>query len=435
MSRDGLVLGLLPGGVPKNWRDPRARGADTFDGSLTIDIARRAEAAKIHTIFVADTSSVNPQSPQAHLEPLTLLSALAQHTERIGLVGTASSSWYEPYTLARLLSSLDHLSGGRAGWNVVTSAWGKENFGGGEHDHDDRYARAEEFVDVVTRLWDSWDDDALDWTGASGGYVRADRVRPIDWAGERFTVKGPLNIPRSPQGRPLIAQAGASEPGRTLGARVADVVFATGVAALDTARRYYADMKARVAAFGRDPDDVRILPGVAPIIGSTDEEARRIWDERRAGFDYAAGVSELSRKIDGFDLADLDPDAPITVDQLPPEERVQGYRSQYGVLLSLIAAGELRTLRDVAFYHARSAGHWVLVGSPGTVADALVAHAEHGAADGFALLGPFQDYPDGYDALFDGLVPELRRRGVFHREYAHTSLRANLGLPDPGRAA
>lgn len=423
----GLALGLLIGGLTRNWKDTAQSGDPAIDLSVYIDQARKAEAAKIHTIFLADGVSVNERAPELSLEPVTLLSALAPVTDRIGLVGSISTTFAEPFNVARQVASLDHISRGRAGWNVVTSTSGAEQFGKELPPHDERYAIATEFVGVVEALWDSWEADAIVADRERNVLVASDKVHRIDWQSEHFSVRGPLNVARSPQGRPIIAQAGSSEAGKTLGATHADLIFTTGLTELEDTLAVYQDIKRRVGAAGRRADAVKILPGVAPVIGSTDEEARRIWEEAHADIDFDNARASLATQFNGIDFADLELDDPIPVGQLPPEEAAEGRRSRYGVLLSLIHRGYLRTVRDLALYFSSAAGHWFPIGSVEHIADLLQERYERGAADGFNFL-PFYSKYGGLEVLTDQLIPELQRRGIFHTEYEHDTLRANLGL-------
>jgi len=424
----GLLLGLLLGGVGRNWHQPWSRSDEVVKLSLYADLARKAEAAKIHTIFLADTVTVNEKAPDPGLEPVTLLAALAGLTDRIGLVGSVSTSFTEPYNVARQIASLDHLSGGRAGWNIVTSAWGEQNFGIELPAHDDRYAVADEFTSVVSRLWESWDADAIVADRERRVFVDPDKVHRIDWTSEHFSVAGPLNVPRTPQGRPIIAQAGSSEAGRDLGARHADLVFTTGLTEVEPSVALRDDLRRRAVAAGRDADQLKVLPGVAPVIAATDEEARRIWKDSHEHLDYDAGRAALASQFAGIDFSDVDLDAPVPLDRLPEEEAVEGRRSRYGVMLRLVRSGELRTVRDLVLYHASAAGHWFPVGSVERVADQLEDRWERGAADGFNFLPFYLNYPGGLEALTEGLVPELQRRGLVHTDYEHPTLRANLGL-------
>ncbi len=423
----GLVLALLFGGVARNWRKPWSRSSEVVDLSLYADLARKAEAAKIHTLFLADTVP-SDGTPEPSFEPVTLLSALAPLTERIGLIPSISTTFTEPYNLARQVASLDRLSGGRGGWNLVTSAWGGEQFGKELPAHDDRYAIADEFAGVVKALWDTWAPDAIVADPRRNLFVDPAKVRRADWVSEHFSVRGPLNVPPSPQGRPIIAQAGSSEAGKVIGGRHADVIFTTGQTEFEPSRQVYDDIKRHAVAAGRAAGDVKILPGVGPVIGSTDAEARRIWADSHELLNYERARASLATQFAGVDFSGYDLDAPVPAHLLPDETVVQGRRSRYGVVKRLVDSGELRTVRDVILYHASAAGHWFPIGSAEHVADQLQERYEGGAADGFALLPFFLNYPAGLAALTDGLIPELQRRGIFHTDYEHETLRGNLGL-------
>ncbi|MCO7275374.1 NtaA/DmoA family FMN-dependent monooxygenase [Cellulosimicrobium cellulans] len=424
----GLLLGLLLGGAARAWRKPWSRADEVVDLALYSDLTQQAEAAKLHTIFLADGVATDVADPQPGLEPVTLLSALAARTERIGLVGSVSTSFSAPYNVARQIASLDHISRGRAGWNIVTSAWGGENFGIELPPHDERYAIAEEFTRVVEELWSSWEPGAIVRDLERNLFVDPAKVRQIDWTSEHFSVRGPLNVPRTPQGRPILAQAGSSEAGKAFGARHADLIFTTGLVDLAESQELYDDVRKRAADAGRHPGSIKILPGVAPVIGSSDAEARRIWEESHEHLDLVRARESLSKQFGGIDLSGYEWDQPVLVSELPEEEAVEGRRSRYGVLRRLLATGELTTLRDLVLYHASAAGHWFPVGSVERVADALQERYESGAADGFNILPFFLEYPGGLDAVTEGLVPELQRRGLFHTEYEHETLRENLGL-------
>jgi FMN-dependent oxidoreductase (nitrilotriacetate monooxygenase family) len=423
----GLVLAILLGGVARNWRKPWSRSAEIADLSLYCDLARKAEAAKIHSIFLADALPASG-TPEPSFEPVTLLSALAPLTERIGLIASISTTFTEPYNLARQVASLDRLSAGRAGWNLVTSAWGGEHFGKELPAHDERYAIADEFAGAVKALWDTWAPDAIIADPERNLFVDPARVRTADWVSEHFSVRGPLNVPPSSQGRPIIAQAGSSEAGTVIGGRHADVVFTTGQTELEPSRLVYANIKRHAAAAGRAPDDVKILPGVAPVIGSTEAEARRVWAESHELLDYAKARASLATQFAGVDFSGYDLDAPVPLRLLPDDSAVQGRRSRYGVVKRLVETGQLKTVRDVILYHASAAGHWFPIGSVEQVADQLQDRYCGGAADGFCLLPFFLNYPAGLEALTEGLIPELRRRGLFHTDYEHDTLRGNLGL-------
>lgn len=426
---EGFVLGLLLGGTGQARRPgTHGRNDDLTDISIYVEQAKQAEAGKIHTIFLADSLVASEKAPRPGLEPVTLLSALAAHTSRIGLVASVSTSFTEPYNVARQILSLDHISGGRAGWNLVTSSAGERNFGKALPAHDDRYAIASEFAEVVRALWESWEPDAVRYDGQGRQIVAAEKVRRIDWRGEHYAVQGPLNLSRSPQDRPILAQAGSSAKGKELGARVADVIFTTGLTEIEPSIRVLRDYKDLAQAHGRSPDQIKVLPGVAPVIGSTDEEARRHWETIIETIDYEEGRQSLAGQFGGIDLEGIDLDEPIPLDQLPQTEAVQGRQSRFGVFRKLIESGKVRTVRDLIIYHSSGAGHWFPIGSVENVADQLQERYERGAADGFNILAFTLKYELGLSAITDHLIPELQKRGVYHHDYAHETLRGNLGL-------
>jgi FMN-dependent oxidoreductase (nitrilotriacetate monooxygenase family) len=428
---DQLVLAILIGGVGNHigaWRRPQSRVEEKYSLSLFKDLVGWAEAAKIHAVFLADTLRLERDTlrtqPLAHLEPVTLLSALAAVTEHIGLIGSISTTFSEPFNVARQLASLDHISGGRAGWNLVTSAWGEENYGRELPSHEERYERGAEFAEVLLALFDSWDEDALVLDRSTGLYADPDKVRTIDHVGRHFDVRGPLNLARTPQGRPVIAQAGSSGTGQDVAARFADVVFTTGRTTEEDSLAFYRSLKSRVAAQGRDPDSVKILPGVSPIIAETETEARAVERELNSYIDLVAGRARLARQLAGTPLDDLELDEPIPAERLPAEDAVEGRRSRYGVYRALISEGW--TLRRLIEWEVSSAGHFVPVGAPEQIADLLVERWEAGASDGFVLLPSY--VPEGFQLLTDAVIPILQERGVFQTEYAGTTFRENLGL-------
>ncbi len=394
-------------------------------------VTRIAEAAKFDSVFLADAlaliGEVRRRSGASRIEPLTLLAALAASTERIGLIATASTTYAHPYDVARRFAGLDHVSGGRAGWNIVTSAGDElaRNYGLSQQAaHDDRYAGAEEFVEVVTRLWDSWDDDARVVDKEAGVFIDETQVHRIDHHGERFTVQGPLDVPRSPQGRPVQVQAGSSPRGRDFAARHAEAVF-TAQLTLEGAKEFYADLKARVAAHGRDPGAVKVLPGLVPIVGATEEEARA-FEARLEGYaSTTSGLSMLSF-VFGMDMSGLDLDAPLP--DAVRHHRSEGHRSRSELLVAFADEQGL-TVRELISRTSGGRGHRVVVGDPVAIADSLQEWFEGGAADGFNLMPP--TLPGSLAAFADLVVPELQRRGIFRREYAGTTLREHYGLPRP----
>ena len=429
--RDGqLSLGaflLFTGHHVAAWRHPNAADSTTLADFARF--ARIAEEAKFDAVFLADgvnlrSRNLDASSRKAHsgyypFEPITLLSALAASTSHIGLVATASTSFSDPYNLARQFASLDHLSGGRAGWNLVTSADTDAAFNYSRDaivTHADRYSRAEEFVDVVTGLWDTAEDDAYLRDRETGQYFDPDKLHPLDHRGAHFQVKGPLNIARPPQGHPVVVQAGSSEPGKELAARTAEAIF-TAQQTLEDAVQFYADLKGRLAKYGRSADDVKILPGVFPVVARTRAEAQAKFDQ----------LQELIDPVVGLDLlSGLAIDAPV-----PEVPDTEGGKSRRALFLDL-AARENLTIRQLYLRVAGARGHWQVVGSVEDVADALEERFVNYGADGFNIMSPI--LPTGLTDFVELVVPELRRRGLFRTDYSGSTLREHLGLKRPGVA-
>lgn len=432
MMKIGINM-VQNGGHSSGWRhlDADPDIANDFEGYARI--IKMAEEAKIHFVFLADGAAVRiPHSNAEELsyhghidrfEPLTLLAALAAITSKIGLICTASTTYNEPYTLARKYASLDHISHGRAGWNLVTG-WSEDESLNFNRDtlmeHAQRYARANEFVDVVTGLWDSFDDDAFIANKASGQYFRPEGMHVLNHQGEFYKVRGPLNLRRSPQGHPVIAQAGSSVPGRDLGARVADIIY-TGQKDLRLAQEFYADAKARVAAAGRDPSKVLVMPGLMPIIGATETEAQARMAELKSLVHPEVGMQLISKTFG--DLSHLDPEDLVPL-PLPESNGVKSARDQWERRLR----EKPMTVRQVYEEISLSSGHCVVCGTAETIADHMQLWFESGACDGWNLMAPY--FPSGAKDFIVKLIPELKRRGIFHLEYEGETLRANLGL-DP----
>jgi FMN-dependent oxidoreductase (nitrilotriacetate monooxygenase family) len=350
-----------------------------------------------------------------------LITALAACTTHLGLGATVSSSFSEPFNVARVFGSIDHISGGRVAWNVVTSSNPRAalNFNLDEHlAHELRYERANEFVDVVRGLWDCWDDGAIVADKASGRFIDADKVRPLNHKGRFFKVRGPLNMARCPQGHPVIIQAGGSPSGLELAARTADVVFSV-VQDLEPAKAAYADLKGRMAKYGRDPDTLAVLPGMMPIIGETDAEARAKLAQLQSWLTPTNAATLVASRI-GYDVSGHPLDGPV-----PPPPPSEGSRTFHSVLYDM-ARRENMTLRDLYNLTAAARGHWVLCGTPQTIADTLEQWFTERAADGFNVLPAW--FPGAFDEFVDLVVPELQRRGLFRREYEGTTLRDHLGL-------
>jgi alkanesulfonate monooxygenase len=417
------------------WRFPGALPDANFNFRAIKRFAQLLEAAKFDAFFMADHLAVlnMPRSAlmRSHtvtsFEPFTLLSALAGATEHLGLIATASTTFDAPYHVARRFASLDHLSGGRAGWNIVTTSNPDAalNFGLSEHmEHDERYLRAREFFDVVTGLWDSFDDDAFVRDVAEGIYVDPDKMHRLDHRGKYFSVRGPLNIARPPQGWPVIVQAGASEAGRQLAAETAEVIFGAE-SSLDSARAFYADVKARMAKLGRPPAHLHVLPGAFVVVGSSIAEAR----EKRAQLDALvhaeSAIASLSVWL-GHDASRFDPDAP-----LPPLPQTNQSHSGQRRAVEL-AAREKLTVRQLAQRVGGYAG-LSFVGTAKTIADEMEEWLVREACDGFNVMFPY--LPAGLEDFVREVVPELTRRGLFRREYTGRTLREHLGLPRPERGA
>jgi len=419
------------------WRHPDCPADGSWNIRRYIEAAQIAERAKFDLCFLADSYALKQASNEelsrtsnsiALIEPMTALSAMAMTTQSIGLVATMSTTYCEPFHVARMMASLDLISEGRAGWNLVTSANPAEalNFNRAEQDaHADRYARGGEFVDVVRKLWDSWDDGALIADKAAGRYFRPDGLSAINHKGEHFSVKGPLNTVRSPQGHPVIFQAGSSGPGVDLAARTADCVF-TQQRGIDPARAFYAKVKQAVADAGRDPDQVRILPGLVPFVAESEAEAQDKFNALQALVDPSVGIQILTAVLGGVvDLSGYDIDGPV-----PTIPETEGMKTFQGNLLTE-AREEGLTLRQLYLRYAAGFGHWRAVGSATQIADLIEEAFTGGAADGFAISSAM--LPGSLDDFARLVVPELQRRGLFRIEYEGGTLRDRLGLKRPAR--
>ncbi|MCW1982213.1 FMN-dependent oxidoreductase (nitrilotriacetate monooxygenase family) [Xanthomonas arboricola] len=413
------------------WRHPQVT-ADPLVFDDYRAMVQIAEAAKFDAVFIADSLAaaggpVAPRMARSSLfEPITLLSALAAVSERIGLIATMTTSYNEPYHVARKFASLDHLSGGRAGWNLVTSDAADEalNFNRDAHYvHSERYARAREFQQVVAGLWDSWDDDAFVADKASGLHHDPTRAHVLDHRGTHFQVRGPLNIARAPQGHPVLVQAGSSEPGRALAAETAEVVF-TAQSSLAKAQAFYADIKGRLEQFGRSRDALKVLPGVFIVVGQSQAEAQEKFEQFQQLVEPEVGIALLSRMLGNFDLSGYPPDGPLP--ELPLTETGQRSRQQ---LFTELAGQEQLSIAQLGRRIAGGRGHYSLIGTPTQIADELQAWFEQDAADGFNVLVPH--LPGGLADVAAHVVPELQRRGLFRREYQGRTLRDHLGLQRP----
>lgn len=423
----GLFL-LGTGSHVAGWRMPGA--IDSFQNIDQIrTIAQEAERGLFDLIFMGDNLHADPAahpSYTARLEPLTLLSAIAGATKHIGLGATVSTTYSDPFTVARVFASLDHLSGGRAAWNAVTTAnpTAAANFGTIHPDHAKRYEIAEEFLTVVRGLWDCWADDAIVADRETGLYIDPAKVRSLDHEGAHFKVKGPLNIGRSPQGQPVILQAGGSGPGQELAAKSADVVFSV-TQDLEEARAFYRSVKDRLPNYGRAEDSMVILPGVMPIVGRTEREAH---DKLAALQGFISETNALSLLSDrfGIDMSVYDLDGPIPADLKPSDS----YHAFAKVMLDKARRENMR-LRDVYNLMAAARGHWVLCGTPEYIADTLEAWFTTGAADGFNIMP--SHFPDGLTDFVDTVVPILQQRGLYRTEYEGNTLRDRMGFERPLR--
>ncbi|MEV6345348.1 LLM class flavin-dependent oxidoreductase [Actinoplanes sp. NPDC051851] len=423
-----VLLGVGGPGQHHTWLNPEIPGDASVDIRWYIARAQQAEAALFDHVFIVDSQFITPDSPNHYLnrlEPLTLLSAVAVHTSHIGLVGTLTTSYNDPYNLARRLASLDLISGGRAGWNVVATGDGGTagNYGRKEHyDYAARYGRALEHVRVAQGLWDSYEDDAFPRDKENGVFFDKAKQHALHHIGEHFQVAGPLNIQRSPQGQPVIFQAGDSEEGRDLGASVAEAIF-THAQTIEEGRAFAEDIRARAAAKGRNPEHVLIVPGISPIIADTDEEARAIEAELVGGKDFDRALKELGRPFGWHDFTRYDLDAPF------PDLGDLGDRSfkTQAEKIKKLAAENGFTLRQVV-QHSIDARRSPFVGSARTVADEIQKWFEAGAFDGINLT---VTVPSDFARFVDEVLPLLRERGIARTAYDATTLRGNLGLPVP----
>lgn len=437
MSKRHMALGafLYPTGHhAAAWRHPNAQADAGINFDHYVALAQTAERACFDLLFLADSAAARGKDwvalsrfathYVAQFEPLTLLSGLAAVTRHIGLVATASTTYNEPYALARKFASLDHISHGRAGWNLVTSGNEEEalNFGRKSHPpHHERYQRASEFADVVKGLWDSWDDDAFPRDKAKGEFLEVSKMHVLAHEGEHFSVHGPLNIPRSPQGWPVLVQAGSSEDGKELAARTAEVVF-TAQQTLADAQGFYRDVKGRMARYGRHPDTLKIMPGIFPVVGATEAEAQEKFAELQVLIHPSVALAILEHRL-GISLAHLPQDGP-----LPPMPEVETTRSRQALLVDL-ARREGLSIRQLALRVAGARGHWQVVGTGEQVADAMQNLYENAGADGFNVMPPH--LPEGLDDFIKHVLPILRERGLVRDQYQGSTLREHLGLGRP----
>ncbi|NDK27566.1 LLM class flavin-dependent oxidoreductase [Streptomyces sp. TR1341] len=415
-----------------SWRLPESDPYAHVDLRHYTRLAQAAERGTFDSLFLADSPQLwgeLGQRPAGALEPLTLLTALATATEHIGLIATASTSYNSPYNLARRLASLDIVSGGRAGWNIVTTAGAEaaRNFGlEQEPAHAERYARAADFLDVALKLWDSWEDDTIVADKAAGVWGDDDKIHPARHEGPYFRVAGALNVPRSPQGYPLLVQAGSSGDGKAFAARYAEAVF-TAQQTLADAQSFYADIKDRTERAGRNPEHLKVLPGIVPVLGSTEAEARAAEQALEDHIVPEHGLRRLERLLQ-LAPGDLELDSELPA-ELPPESAVEGAKSRYTLVVEL-ARRERLTVRQLIGRLGGGRGHQTFAGTPEQIADRIETWFTRGAADGFNIMPPV--LPSGLDTFVDHVVPILRARGLFRTEYGpKRTLRERYGLPRP----
>jgi FMN-dependent oxidoreductase (nitrilotriacetate monooxygenase family) len=414
-----------------SWRLPESDPLASTDVEHFKNLARIAERGTFDSLFLADSPALFNdvgRRPAGVIEPLTLLTALAGVTEHIGLIATASTSYNTPYDLARRFSALDQVSGGRAGWNVVTTATidAARNFGLDDLPaHRQRYERAAEFIDVTLKLWDSWEDDVVIADKESGLWGDEDKIHPAEHRGRHFSVQGALNAPRSPQAYPLLVQAGSSEDGKGLAARYAEAVF-TAQQTLAEAQQFYSDLKERTRRLGRDPDTIKILPGIVPVIGSTEAEAQKREAELEELIVHEYARQQLAQTL-RVPVEQLDLDSQLPPD-LPAEDEIEGAKSRYTLIVDL-ARREKLTVRQLIARLGGGRGHRTFTGTPEQVANAIVDWFAYSAADGFNIMPAV--LPSGLELFVDHVVPILRSRGVFRTEYTGRTLREHYGLPRP----
>ena len=416
-----------------SWRHPKSSHLALTDIEYYKMLAQTAESGLLHSIFLADAVALwddIDKAPHNWLEPLTTLGALSQVTKNIGLIATASTTYTEPFNLARYFASLDHISRGRVGWNIVTtwSADAAGNFGGQDQiSHADRYARAEDFMEVVCKLWDSWSDDAILDDRKEGIYADAARISPANHKGPYYSVKGALNIPRGPQGRPVFVQAGSSPAGRKFAAHYAEVIF-TAHLVKDTAQEFYKDVKSQALQFDRREVQILVLPGLGPIIGSTEAEAQRIAKELDDLADIEVGRKRLSGRFGGYDFSHLPLDTPLSATNFPDISAVEAARSRAELIVRAVETESL-TLRQLLKKLAGARGHGTFIGTPEQLADYMEDWFTSGAADGFNLMPPV--LPWMLEEFISEVVPILQKRNLFRAAHEGETLRQALHLDCP----
>lgn len=412
------------------WRHSSTEPHNITDIRYFQRLAQIAEDAKFDSLFLADGLAVHNNIKHGAfvgLEPFTLLSALAAVTEHIGLIGTVSTTYNEPFHVARKFASLDHISKGRAGWNIVTSGSGVEasNFSKDSHlEHNKRYERAKEFLEVTTGLWDSWEDEAIIIDKDSGTFADHDKVRSINHVGEVFKVRGPLNIPRSPQGYPVLVQAGSSEDGKEFAAQYAEAIF-TAQQTLAEAQQFYSDVKSRLVRYGRSPEQLLILPGICPIIGNSESEAKEKEQELNELTVVEYGLNQLSSML-GVDLFTYPLDGKLP--ELPTLDEINGNKSRFQLVADLAQREDL-TIRQLLHRLAGGRGHRTFAGTAIQIADQLEEWFLNGGSDGFNVMPPY--LPAGLEEFASQVIPELQRRELFRTEYSGRTLREHFGLSRP----
>jgi alkanesulfonate monooxygenase len=433
-AKKKMALAILPSSAPYAWRSEGARVAGDLDFELYRHLAQIAERGKFDIFFLADGLSTREDrvgfegmqgfSNVVHFESITLLSALAAVTSKIGLAVTISTTYNEPYHVARKLASIDHISKGRAGWNVVTSGMDSEAFNFGLNEqvtNEQRYERAREFLDVVLNLWDGWEDDAIVKDRANRRFFDPTKVHRLNHQGKYFQVRGPLNISRPPQGHPIICQAGGSPAGWELAAQTADIMYGKAIS-LQEAQRFYGEVKGRMAKYGRSPDHLKILPGLVAVVGKTEKEAREKFRAIQDCLSEEEARHMLAHIIPGIDFSSFPLDEPM-----PANPEIDQAAKRFRIFLEI--DGRRLTVREVIDYVSAGIGHLALIGSPGQLAETMIKWVEENGADGFNLMP--HCLPGGLEDFVDYVVPELQERGVFRTEYEFETLRENLGLPRP----
>lgn len=414
------------------WRYPETKTEEVTSLSLYKEIAQLSEQGKFDILFLADVLAHNDEdiayTPQIRLEATAVMAALASVTSKIGLVATLSTTFNHPFNVARKFATIDHLSGGRAAWNVVTTAHDHEaeNFGLAQQiDHALRYEQGAEFVDVTRKLWDSWEDDTLLFNRETGQFLDASKIHSINHEGKYYKVKGPINIPRPPQGYPVLVTASASEDGREFAAKYADILFTLAPSTVNEGKAVYDEIKKKVVKHGRDPQQLAIMPGIVPFVGKTQKEAEEKYEHFQELILPQLGIGWLSRYVE-HDLSQYDPH-----DYLPELKNIDQVNGEIGRFekLSDLAKSENWTIQQLANYFVRSQGHLFVVGSGEVVADKLSEWFLNGACDGFNVKFPY--FPGGVKDFVDYTIPELQNRGLFRTEYEGNTLRENLGLDFP----